>query len=417
MSQKIILHIDMNSYFASVEQQANPFLRGKPIGVCAYKSERGCIIASSKEAKKRGVTTGMRVVDARSLCPDIVLVENEPSKYRSTTNKIFQIFVDYTDNVEPYSIDEAFLDLTGFTKSYDEAARTGREIQDRVQKEVGEWLKGSVGISYTRWLAKFASDTAEKGGINIISEDNLEDKLDTADLMDAWGINTRLAYRLQMLGIANLIDLKKYHPQNLIQALGKMGYFLWANVNGISIEYVKSKEERKPKSIGHSYCLPKKTIDLSYLDPVLMKLCTRTGRRLREKDLEAHGISLSWSYEHGGYVNKNKRVDDTIFETPVIYHYAKKIFHESPLPDNIRMLAVSVFNLQKISNQMTLFDNRLKKRSVSHAMDAINNIYGEQAVFHGSMWGTDKAAPERIGFRKTLEPEWNSVNEVEYIAE
>jgi DNA polymerase-4 len=417
MSQNFILHIDMNSYFASVEQQANPFLRGKSVGVCAYKSPRGCIIASSKEAKKKGVTTGMRVVDARVLCPEIILIENEPIKYRSTTNKIFSIFSDYTDKIEPYSIDEAFMDLSGYATTYAEAVSIGKEMQGRVLKEVGGWLTCSVGVSYTRWLAKFASDMAEKGSVNIITKYNLEDKLGEADLMDAWGINVRLAYRLQKLGISDLIELKHYHPQNLIQALGKTGYFLWANVNGISIEGVKYAEERKPKSIGHSYCLPKKTTDHSYLDPILMKLCTRTGRRLREKGLEAKGISMSWSYEQGGYVQKHKKIDDTIFETTMIYNYARNIFHETPLPDKIRMLAISVFGLRKISNQMSFFDDRLKKRAVSEAMDNINNIYGEQIVFHGAMWGTGKNALERIGFRKTLEPIWRGRNEIEYISD
>ncbi|MFH1822438.1 MAG: DNA polymerase IV, partial [Patescibacteria group bacterium] len=112
MNKKIILHIDMNSYFASVEQQANPFLRGKPVGVCAYLSPGGCIIASSMEAKAKGIKTGMRVSQALEIDKKVVLLENEPAKYRSTTEKIFKILKSYTDRVEPYSIDEAFLDLT-----------------------------------------------------------------------------------------------------------------------------------------------------------------------------------------------------------------------------------------------------------------------------------------------------------------
>ena len=111
---KIILHIDMNSYFASVEQQANPFLRGRSVGVCSYLSERGCIIASSVEAKAKGIKTGCRVFEARQLDPEVILLENEPAKYRSTTEKIFKTLRSYTDKVEPYSIDEAFMDLTGY---------------------------------------------------------------------------------------------------------------------------------------------------------------------------------------------------------------------------------------------------------------------------------------------------------------
>jgi DNA polymerase-4 len=156
----------MNSYFASCEQQANPFLRGKPVGVCSYLSKNGCIIASSMEAKKFGVKTGCRVLDAKILCPEIVLLENEPAKYRSITEKIFPILSEYTDTLEPYSIDEAFLDLTGWVADLAEAKKKGEEIQRRIKKEVGEWLKSSVGISHTRWLAKFASDIADKDSVS-----------------------------------------------------------------------------------------------------------------------------------------------------------------------------------------------------------------------------------------------------------
>jgi nucleotidyltransferase/DNA polymerase involved in DNA repair len=250
MKEKIIMHIDMNSYFASVEQQANPFLRGRPVGVCAYLSPGGCIIASSMEAKAKGVKTGFRVRDAKQLCPDIFLVENEPAKYRSTTEKIFNILDDYSDKIEHYSIDEAFLDLTGWAderilrirhpelwdspeslvvsrESNAQKACHSREggnpgemdknkkhidglnikghsfkdvfitahswipdqagddnnnnnddfywakvisliVRDRVKKEVGEWMNCSIGVSYTKFLAKFASDIAPKKGILII---------------------------------------------------------------------------------------------------------------------------------------------------------------------------------------------------------------------------------------------------------
>jgi DNA polymerase IV len=161
-AKKVILHIDMNSYFASVEQQANPFLRGRPVGVCSYLSPGGCIIASSMEAKAKGIKTGCRVSDARMLDPDVVLLENEPSKYRSATDKIFGILKEYTDTFEPYSIDEAFLDLTGWVRDFPAAESLGRDIQCRIKAEIGEWLNSSVGIGWTRFLAKFAGDIAPK---------------------------------------------------------------------------------------------------------------------------------------------------------------------------------------------------------------------------------------------------------------
>ncbi len=227
-NRKIIMHIDMNSYFASVEQQANLFLRGRPVGVCAYLSPGGCIIASSMEAKAKGVKTGCRVRDAKVLCPEIFLIENEPAKYRSTTEKIFAIFEEYTDRVEHYSIDEAFLDLTGWANERiiairhpevfcsvipakagiqeedaqrhfsalswiphhpslpirsvrDDSREEGQDvfywakvtaliIRERIKIEVGEWMDCSIGISYTKFLAKFASDIADKKSVLVIRQ-------------------------------------------------------------------------------------------------------------------------------------------------------------------------------------------------------------------------------------------------------
>ena len=173
MKDRIILHIDMNSYFASVEQQANPFLRGRSVGVCAYLSDNGAIIASSREAKEKGIKTGCKVGQAKALDPNVILLENEPAKYRSTTEKIFRVLREYTDTLEPYSIDEAFLDLTGWVENLEEARVLALKIQSRIKKEVGEWMHSSVGISTTRFLAKFAGDIAPKKSILVIDKNNI----------------------------------------------------------------------------------------------------------------------------------------------------------------------------------------------------------------------------------------------------
>ncbi len=151
----------MNSYFATVEQQANPFWRGKPVGVCAYLSANGCIIASSIEAKELGIKTGCLVKEARRIYPDIILVENQPDKYRWVTGQIFQILRQHSDKVEPYSIDESFVELTGYVKDYQGAKEMAKQIQQEIKDQVGEWLKCSIGLSYTRYLAKLALTAGE----------------------------------------------------------------------------------------------------------------------------------------------------------------------------------------------------------------------------------------------------------------
>ncbi len=149
---RCILHLDMNSYFASVEQQANPFLRGKIVGVCAYVHDNGCILAPSIEAKQVGIRTGMRVREARNIFPGIILLENDPAKYRTVTRRIFSLLSRYTERLEPYSIDEAFMDLSDWIKDWEHARLLALEMKQRIREEVGEWLRCSRGFSTHRKL-------------------------------------------------------------------------------------------------------------------------------------------------------------------------------------------------------------------------------------------------------------------------
>lgn len=398
---RFILHIDMNSYFASVEQQANPFLRGKAVGVCAYLSPRGCIIASSREAKAKGIKTGCTVSEAKLLDPGVVLVENEPAKYRSTTEKIFKILGEYTDALEPYSIDEAFLDLTGWANDFRQARRIGREIGQRIKNEVGEWLSSSVGISSTKFLAKFASDIAPKGGVLAITPDNLESCLKGRALEEAWGIGDAMAERLKLIGINDLYELKNYSPDKLRRSLGRYGYYLWAGVNGLEISRI-NRGAPPPKSAGHSYCLPKKTTDKKYLSGVLYKLCEKTGRRLRSLNMEAQQINLYAGYIRAGGIHRSWKTSDKMFTTEEIAKPALDFLENSRLAMPVRMLAVSVARLTPVSSQLNLFCDKLSIRSLSRALDKINNKYGEYAVIRGAMFGLKDQAKDRIGFRKIM---------------
>ncbi|MFH0891617.1 MAG: DNA polymerase IV [Candidatus Falkowbacteria bacterium] len=397
--EKIIMHIDMNSYFASVEQQANPFLRGKPVGVCAYLSPRGCIIASSKEAKAFGIKTGSTVAEARALCPSVILLENEPAKYRATTERIFRILEEYTDRMEPYSIDEAFLDLSGWSKDLKAAAEIAKTIRGRIKKEAGEYLACSIGLARTKFLAKFAGDTAPKGGMVAITGENLDAVLAGRALTDAWGINTRMEARFNSLGIRSLSDLKNYDGVRIRRSLGRYGYYLWAGVNGIEITSVLAGAP-PPKSVGHSYCLPKKTADKKYLGSVLYKLCEKTGRRLRASGMEARNITVGLSYVGEGGEGRSRKTADTMFTTEEIAAEALAFLAGCRLLMPVRLLAVSVSALAPVTGQMSLFGGREKGKNLSRALDRINDKFGEYTVARGRMFGREDAARDRIGFRK-----------------
>ncbi len=400
----------MSSYFASVEQQANPKLRGRPVGVVATMTPHGCIIASSREAKQVGITTGCRVPEARQLYPDIILIEVDPPKYRSTSERIFSICADYTEAIEPYSIDEAFLDLTGVAHSFAAARRIGKTIQQRIKDEVGEWLICSMGIAPTRWLAKFGSDTAPKGDIVTLDQGNLHDYLQGRDVEEAWGIASATAEHLAQLGITTLDQLADYPVANLMTSMGVRGYYLWANVNGIELSGLEVK--RQPKSIGHSHVLRTNTRDPKFHQAVLMRLCERTGRRLREKGLEAQGIYFQCSLEYRGSVGMSQKVHHPITHTSQLFRFAWGQLQPHLRADTPKWLAVGLFRLRPRVDQLKLFDHKKISPELAAALDSINDKYGEETVVQGPLLKLGEIhAPDRVGFRKSVAAEFHGESE------
>jgi len=369
--QRLVMHIDMNSYFASVEQQANPHFRGKPLGVCAYLSKNGCIIAASKEAKSLGVGTGAVVNEAKKLIPGIKLVECDPTKYRHVTQGIFSIFRDYTDIVEPYSIDEAFLDLTGFVKDYKTAQNIACQIKKRIRREIGEWLTCSAGVSFTRFLSKVASEMQKPDGLTVVRPKDIPRIYSRLELTDVWGINKRMAARFNRLGIISLLDLYNYPEANLRQAMGRPGWYLWAKIRGQEIESINPEAQRAPKSIGHSYCLPIVSRDLDYLGKILMKLCEKTGRRLRESGRVANRIYTGWSYKYKYGEFLQRKLPKPIFDTWDIWRESFALLRSS-IRGDVSMLAVTVADLAPWSGQMEFWRDTQKQKSLTEALDNIN---------------------------------------------
>ncbi len=412
-AKKIICHVDMNSYFASVEQQANPFLRGKPVGVCAYLHVFGCVIAASVEAKLRGMKVGMTVKEAAARVPDATFVQCDPAKYRSVTSRIFSLFHQVSDRVEHYSIDEAFLDLTGWYRDEAEAAFGLSRVKSRITHEVGDWLRCSVGIAPTRFLAKYASDRKKPDGLMIITQDTIEEALRDMPLEEACGIGPHIRRRLEKLGIRTLLDLKVYPVENLMRAFGKYGYFLWCHVNGIEYERVLASDPL-PKSIGHSYCVPKRVTQEGRVEAVLAKLTERAARRMRQQNLLAEMLSINVGCRDGGSSDGAGfrfpvPIDDSFTLVKTALNLLRQQWDRS---NTVSFLAVTLSEFVQPSPQMRLSsdaDERLdtfrspleRLRQVSRSVDAIRDRHGDASIMPGSLFlllGSEEA-PDRIGFR------------------
>ncbi len=417
-SNKLIAHLDMNSYFASVEQQANPALRGKALGVCAYLHESGCIIAASIEAKKQGMKVGMTVREARLQVPGAVFVENDAAKYRAVTSKVFSLLRELTDKVEHYSIDEAFLDLTGWYRDAAEASWALTRVRARIKNEIGDWLRCSIGIAPTRFLAKTASDFKKPNGLTIIDRENLDSILVQLQLEDICGIAKKTRRRLERLGIMTLIQMKNHPIGNLMHEFGMNGYFWWCKLNAIEFEDVVMAETAMPKSIGHSYCVPKQTNREGKVLPVLMRLTERAGSRMRKLGLRASLIYVSVGFANGPekrgsfwqpqvgsglHIRFPEPVDDSFS----LLGAASQLFQDIWTNEQVNFLSVTFSDLSSPTNQIRFNDaaisycNTQERRiRASRAADAIRDRYGSAVIVYGDMMRLNKEAPDRIGFRK-----------------
>jgi DNA polymerase-4 len=415
MPERIIIHVDMNSYFASVEQQANPSLRGRPVGVCAYLHPHGCIIAASVEAKQRGVKVGMTVDQAREACAQTIFVQNDPTKYRAVTSRFFKILHDLSDTIEHYSIDEAFVDLTGWVRDEAEAAFLASRVKYRLTTEVGDWLRCSIGIAPTRFLAKFASERKKPDGLTFVNASNIDDHLSRVDLEDLCGIGPRLRRRLHRYGIRTPLELK-YHPiGNLMRLLGKNGFYWWSRLHAMECEKLSSGDTL-PKSVGHSYCVPNRVNREGNVEAVLTKLTERAGRRLRAYGLLAESVSISVGLRSGEYVGDWVRFDEPAYDSFSIVRQVSRLLHSVWRGEAVSFLAVTLGELSLPDGQMRLGDLLEPAHGVhdapglrdpgilrvSKSVDLIRDRYGDSSIVFGRMFRLGDEAPDRIGFRKIV---------------
>jgi len=372
----------MDSYFATVEQQANPLLRGKPIVVSGKEGSRTVIVASSKEAKRLGVKTAMLHHEARKLCPNLEFVEPDGAKYEYLTKTFLKVFKTFTGKVEVFSIDEAFLDMTGYVTDWDLAIEKASQIKVLLKQELGDWMTCSVGIANNKFLAKLASGLDKPNGLFFVHEKIKQSILDNVKLTAFCGIGRRIEKRLNCLGIKSVPELRAYQPKKLVQEFGPFyGKKLHQMASGIDYEpVIPDFQSAEIKSVGRAYTLPYNTYDKEELFTVLMHLCEKVGRELRRKKLSGKTLVYYFRYSdftHGGfrltlpgYIDDNLRLFEIGCAKLQNFHLEKAV----------RLVGVHVSNLIKDYRQQTLFNPDKKQTDLLPFLDKINDRYGELTV-------------------------------------
>jgi DNA polymerase IV len=386
---RTIFHIDFNSYFATVEQQANPRLRGKPIGVTGGdRIERTVIGAASIEAKKFGVRTGMSIPDARSLCPQIILVQGDSDKYLATTKRFINILKDYSPYLEIFSIDECFLEMT--TPS--DRIKIAEEIKQRIKEDVGEWIRCSIGISYNKLMAKLAGSLYKPDGLVII-EDEVAAQfiLDHVELNDVCGIGFRIKKRLNNMGIYSFPQLRKIPKEYLIASFKSYGEVLYNMARGLdqnSVNPFYLKEE--VKSIGHRHTLSHNTDSVDEIKQLLYRLTELIARRLRAKRLV--GRTVNFWIRYTDFTGQGMQV--TIQDTQdglEIFKASLKILNKIWDGRSIRMVGSSISNLSPENpHNLSLLEENLRQEVIIKTLDQINDRYGEFTLERGVLLGSSK---------------------------
>lgn len=335
-----IIHVDMDAFYASVEQLDNPSLRGKAI-VVGGSSERGVVAAASYEARKFGVKSAMSGKLAKRLCPELIFVKSNFDRYREISEQIRSIFFEYTDLVEPLSLDEAYLDVTQNKKGNPSATQLATEIRKRIKEKTG--LNASAGISINKFIAKVASDINKPNGQKTIPPEEVISFLEGLDVRKFHGVGKVTQEKMYKLGIFTGADLKKYSLADLEDKFGKSGKHYYQVVRGIHLSEVKPNRIRK--SLGAERTFTENISSEIFMLERLEQIAAEVERRLKSKDVAGKTITLKIKYSDFSIQTRSKTLAYYISSKSLLLEEVRNLLYQEEVRDSVRLLGISVANL------------------------------------------------------------------------
>ena len=384
---KIILCVDMDAFFASVEQQVNPELKGKSIAVTGA-GERTVITTSSYEARQYGVKTGMTPHEAKKLCPHIIFVVGHNKLYAEICAKLEKICERFTPDIETYSIDEIFLDITWSHHLFGGPEELARTIKKTVKEELG--INCTVGMGPNILIAKLASDLAKPDGLRWIQKEMVPSVLQSLPVKKLWGIGRHTEEKLKVMGIKTCGELGAAPLTLLTRKFGVLGGQLHAMGNGI-LDRPLETAARDPKSIGHSRTFSKDIWRREEIEPQLLRLSEMVGRRARRYGYKGKKITLTVRYADFKTFTRQTTLDTHTNDTGEIYRTTLSILEGIRLVKSIRLLGVSLSSFGN-NEQMTLFEktDRRDREALLKAMDTVNEKFGEDKITWASTVNQEK---------------------------
>lgn len=373
-----IMHVDMDAFFASVEQLDNPQYRGKPL-IVGGKSHRGVVSTCSYEARKYGVHSAMPIVQAKRLCPDGIFVHGRMARYIEVSRQIMQIFSEFSPCVEPLSIDEAFLDLTGMEHLVGDITLLADKIKKRIKKETG--LTASVGLAPNKFLAKLGSDLRKPDGLVIITADNAEEFIAPLPVNKIFGIGKKAGEALKKIGISTIGQLAACDAVYLKNILGSNTAVVQNLAKGIDDRPVENS--REVKSIGKETTYMDDLLTQEKYHDALWDLSQQVGWRLRNNRLAGRTVTIKVKYSSFKSVTRSITTEVAVSIDEDIFALVKKLITQITWKEPVRLLGVTVSKLAPAGELSLGFVRDEKQQKRSAALDALKNRFGEHIIKRG----------------------------------
>ena len=381
-TKKIILHCDVNNFFASCECVLNPSIKDQPVAVTGEVTKRnGIVLAKNEIAKRFGVKTGDVIFEAKRKCPDLICVRPHHKIYEKYSRRIRAIYEEYTDKVEPFGIDECWLDITDTVKFFGSALDVANTLRQRIKEEIGVTI--SVGISFTKTFAKLGSDMKKPDAVTIISPENFKERTYKLPLGSIIGVGKKMEAKLNKLNIFTLGDLASFDENIIKRKFGIVGERLQKNVPGVGDDEVQNIENYKVvKSVGNGTTTLVDVKNKKEIRSVVMFLCDEIATRLRNKHLTGSTISVSLRRNDLIWISKSHTILKSTNLSKDIYNTAMEIVDQiwnevCPL----RSIRITVSNLDSEDNyQLDLFDTNRNRKTLENAIDKIRQKYGYNSI-------------------------------------
>jgi DNA polymerase IV len=383
---RVILHVDMNSFYASVEMAYDPSLKGKPLAIAGNPKERkGIIVTCSYEARSFGVKTTMPLWEAKKLCPNLIIKTPNFDRYRAASKGMFAILRQYSDLVEPVSIDEGYVDITD---SYE--IGTPLEIASSIQTQIKSQLDlpCSIGIAPNKFLAKTASDMKKPMGITVLRKRDIPAKLWPLPVIEMHGVGAKTAEKLNSLGIETCKELAYANDIQLKSVLGINGLRLKERANGSDRRVVDPDSIYDYKSVGNSTTLPKDTTNQNELLSTIDRLCTKVSERLKQKDVVGTTVQIMIRDKFRKTITRSRKVENPVMKREDLFHYSKELFIKHWNGDPVRLLGVTVQDLiekNEATEQLDLFsyERTAKDEPLYNVLSKLQEKFGKGSISKG----------------------------------